>query len=494
MSALLIVVAGGAAWYIRDLQHTVADMLANNVSSMRAAQELEIDVRELRTQVDRYLISGDPKHLESVPRLRTAAMSALARTDELATTPGEQALMRRTRSGLNSFFAEYDHMTQGDPKRAEYSKTLKLIDSVMQREVLEPTREYLRLNEGMLAKANEENQRIATRLTTGLIGLGICGAIGGLLAGWTISAVHRRNRMQTEDRLRFTARQLDEAARIRESAPKLNGREVDALGDVAKSAQAVLSRLKRTEQEALRAEQLAWAGQMAAGIAHEVRNPLMAIKLVIQALAEGRGGNHLRPRDISVLEEEIVRLESIINSFLDFARPPRLTKRPVEIGPLVEQVAAGIHARADLQGIEIQTSLPRIPVVVEADENQLRQLLYNLGLNGIDAQPSGGQLRIAVEVERPDPAVPPMLVIRVEDDGPGLPAHLGERIFEPFVSSKESGMGLGLSICRRIVESHGGEISAAHHALGGAVFTVRIPSVLTDVRAEASLSPEGRRG
>ena len=99
---------------------------------------------------------------------------------------------------------------------------------------------------------------------------------------------------------------------------------------------------KQTERDALRAEQLAWAGQMAAGIAHEVRNPLMAIKVLIQALASGRTADRLRPRDVQVLEEEIIRLEQIVSSFLDFARPPQPDAKPVEVVGLVEQQACRI--------------------------------------------------------------------------------------------------------------------------------------------------------
>jgi signal transduction histidine kinase len=469
VSILLLVIAVGSAWYIRNMQQSVAAMLAENVNSMRAAQELEVSVRDLRSQGVRYLITADAKHLEAIPQLRGRVMDALARAEQLATTPAEQALIRRTRDGLDAFFAEYDRMTRGDPHNANYSKTLELIDSGLA-QVVEPTREYLRLNEGMLAKANEENQRATDRLTTGLVALGLCGAVGGLLGGWVIASALRRSMLRAEERLRSTARQLDEAARTAEVTATRAGRSADALDDVAKSASAVLDRLRQTERDALRAEQLAWAGQMAAGIAHDVRNPLMAIKLLIQALADGRAGNRLRPRDVQVLEEEIIRLEQTITTFLDFARPPRPDKKRVEVGGLVEQVVERIRARAELQGVTLGVDLPA-HAYVEADANQLQQVLYNLLFNALDAQPAGGAIRIGLGVLRPG-----WLELLLEDEGPGLPTQIRDRVFEPFVSTKETGMGLGLSICRRVVESHGGEIAAADRAGGGTVFAVRLPA------------------
>jgi signal transduction histidine kinase len=475
VSGLLLVIAGGSAWYIRDMQQSVANMLAENLTSLRAAQELELSVRDLRAQVDLYLITGVSKHLESVPRLRDRATAALTSAEAAALTPGEQAVMRRTRAGLETFFDEYERMTRGNPDRADFARTLNLIDSVLTKEVLDPTREYLRLNEGMLTKANEENQRLADRLTFGLLSLGLCGAVGGLLGGWVISSAHRRTMLRTEEQLRQTARQLDEAARSAEDAADRGGRTVSALDDVAKSAAAVVGRLRQTEQEALRAEQLAWAGQMAAGVAHEIRNPLMAIKLLVQALADGRRGERFQARDLKVLDEEIVRLEQVTTSFLDFARPPQPDKSPCDVVALAERVASGVRERARLQGVTLDVQTPPQSVVVEADPNQLRQLLYNLAYNALDAQPAGGRVVIVVDDEKgPSPDGAPV-AIRVEDDGPGLPPRLAERIFEPFVSTKEAGMGLGLSICRRIVESHGGQLLATTGPEGGAVFTVRLP-------------------
>jgi signal transduction histidine kinase len=469
VSVLLLVTAVGTAWYVRQMQETTARMLTENVTSMRAAQELELSVRDLRSQGVRYLLTGNSKMLEPIPRMRERVSAALAHAVSLATTPAEEALMRRTRAGLEAFSTEYDRMTRGRPEQADYAKTLELVDTTLANEVIEPTREYLRLNEGGLARANAENERAAARLTTGLVVLGLCGSVGGLLGGWVIAAGLRRAMLRTEERLRTTARQLDEAARTAEDNAHRAGRSADALDDVARSATAVLDRLRQTERDALRAEQLAWAGRMAAGIAHEVRNPLMAIKLLVQALADGRTGDRLRPRDMEVLEEEIIRLEQSVGTFLDFARPPRPDKKPVEVGPLVAQVADRVRGRADLQQVEVVVSAPRRPVVAELDPNQLQQVLYNLLFNALDAQPTGGRIDLTVAEAGGS------VEVRVADAGPGLPARVRERVFEPFVSTKDAGMGLGLSICRRIVETHAGEITAADRPGGGTVFTVRLP-------------------
>jgi signal transduction histidine kinase len=482
-SILLLALAVAAAWFVRRVQTTHSALLANHVASVHAAQELEISIREVRTQFDRYLITYEKKYLEPIDRLKQRTDAALADVERLANTPAEQNLVRRIRTGYEHFFQEFDRALRDPPAQGAYLKIFELIDTVLTKEILDPAHEYLRLNEGMLAKTSEENEALAGRITVGLVGLGFFGAAGGVLAGLALSAV-RRTLLRTETELLRTADQLALAVPADRRAPPSGVTGTDALQRVSESVTAVLDRLRQSERDALRAEQLAWVGQMAAGIAHEVRNPLTAIKLLIQAAAAPRAGRGFRPRDIQVLEEEIVRLEQIITSFLDFARPPRVEKRAVDVGRLAESAADGVRPRAEVQGVRVVVADTPDPVVVPADENQLRQVLYNLMFNAIDALPNGGEVAVRAGVE--DGPGGPELVLTVEDDGPGLPPGLGDRIFEPFVSTKETGLGLGLSICRRIVESHGGTLAAADRPGGGAVFTVRLPAAAAELTAAAS--------
>jgi signal transduction histidine kinase len=474
LSVLLLVIAFGSAWYVRGLQRSVSDVMTNNVESVRAAQELEISIRETRTQFDRYLITLDKKHLEPVPRMRQRTAEAVTAVEQTATTPQEQTLMKRVRGGYDHFFAQYDEILQNQ-KRPLYADIIELVDTVLVKEILDPAHEYLALNEGMLTQNTRANHELADRLTTGLIALGLCGAAGGLLGGAVIVVALRRSFLKAERRLQSTADQLDQAVRQGVSAGT-NGVPGDAVERMSLSASAVLLRLRQTEKDALRAEQLAWVGQMAAGIAHEIRNPLMAIKLLVQAAAERREGTGFRPRDLQVLEEEIVRLEQIVSGFLDFSRPPRLDPRPVDVKELAERVAAGVQARAELQGVAVRVEPATGPTVASADPNQLRQVLFNLLFNALDAQPQGGRIGVRVGIH-PAADGSPELLVAVEDGGPGLPADLGDRVFEPFVSTKETGLGLGLSICRRIAETHGGGLTAAPAAAGGTVFTLRLPVV-----------------
>lgn len=147
----------------------------------------------------------------------------------------------------------------------------------------------------------------------------------------------------------------------------------------------------------------------------------------------------------------------------------------MDVLDLAERAAAGVRARAELQNVQVRVEAAAGPTVVSADPNQVRQVLFNLLFNALDAQPQGGHVTVRVGLD-PRLADTPELLVTVEDGGPGLPAELAERVFEPFVSTKESGLGLGLSICRRIAETHGGGLTVAWSDRGAA-FTLRLPVV-----------------
>ena len=147
--------------------------------------------------------------------------------------------------------------------------------------------------------------------------------------------------------------------------------------------------------------------------------------------------------------------------------------------------------RAQRQGVQLRCDLPEDRALpIQADMGQIRQVLLNLLLNALDAVPHGGSVWFEINTGEPDPQngqARPGLTLRVCDTGPGLPGELGAKIFEPFIGTKPSGIGLGLSICKRIVESHGGQIKAENRPTGGAVFTVWLPLIASPTEAQRLL-------
>ena len=232
---------------------------------------------------------------------------------------------------------------------------------------------------------------------------------------------------------------------------------------------------RQRERYLQRAEQMMALGQVAAGVAHELRNPLTAVKGLIQVNLRGHAVGTLPAEDLSVIEHEIRRMERTLQNFLDFARPPQPDRRPLNLTDAVGRVFAVVSGRAKKQQVELRLLQPDVPVEMEADQDQIQQLLLNLVLNALDAMPDGG----AVEVDL-RPPVDGFVELYVRDTGPGIAPHVLPKIFETFVSSKETGVGLGLPVSRRIAEDHGGNFSVYNLPGGGACFIVRLPALAAD--------------
>jgi signal transduction histidine kinase len=488
ISVIPLAVGVFTAWHVQRQQKKTSDVLAMDVLSLRAAEELEIGIREVRTQLDRFLLTGDPKYLDEVPALRQETDYWLHEAVRAGITEHEQELMARVQQGYQHFFEEFDHCSRQAPAAGMRQEVRQLIDDVLTNEILLPAHEYLDFNEEGIARSSADNQRMADQMVLALLLLGTCGPAAGLLAGYGIARGVSRSLVRLSVPISAAAGKLNEIVGPVTISTGAGLDEMERiLKKMAEQIGAVVERLEQSQREVLRSEQLAAVGQMAAGMAHELRNPLMSMKLLVQAAAVRRHSAGLGGRDLGVLEEEITRLERLIQTFLDFARPPQLEKRPFEVREAVEQVVGLVSERAKQRDVLVEYELPARPVVIEADAGQVRQVLLNLLLNALDAVAGGGNVWVRVRDgvrrddapgPRPDrkrPAADRWLTVEVTDDGCGLPEQLGPQIFEPFVSTKETGIGLGLSISKRIVEAHGGHLDAAGRPGGGAVFTFGLP-------------------
>lgn len=217
-------------------------------------------------------------------------------------------------------------------------------------------------------------------------------------------------------------------------------------------------------------ERLAAVGTLAAGLAHEIRNPLNGAQLhltfIQRAMAKAGESNPDMEEAVGVVRGEIDRLSSLVNEFLDFARPTRIDRQPVVLQELVTRVSRLVDGDAKQSKLELD--LPQSDLVAHVDAGKIEQVLLNLMRNAIDAaeENEGGTVVCAV-YRRPREAV-----IEVRDDGPGFSAEAP--IFDAFYSTKDSGTGMGLSICHRIVQDHGGYIRATSRP-GETVFTVALP-------------------
>lgn len=467
----LLLLGGLAAWYLHRLQQNSSELLVTSVTRLRAAEELEIISHELRNELNNMLFPSDAAQFARVAAQRQAAQHWMDLARQQAKTTPEQDLLARLAVGYEHFFREFQRLAV-DPQKSgqQRQELLAPIREVTAREILQPAREYRGLNRKLTEDASQRNQAIADRMGLGLLLLGLCGAVAGLLVGYGMARGIQRSMVELSVPIRDAGGKLSEVVGPIAISSDATFQELElALENIADRVGTVVERLHASCRAAFRAEQLAALGQLAAGLAHELRNPLTSIKLLVQPEAEG-AGPVLSHEDLVVVRQEIERLELTLQTFLDYARPPRLETRPTVVRRLLQQTVDFVAGRARQVGVDIVTDLPEQILEVEADPGQLRQVLLNLLLNALEASPHGGQVTVRMTYQPPRE-----LTIEVADQGVGLPAELGARIFEPFITTKDSGTGLGLPICKRIVEEHGGQITARNRPGGGAAFAITFP-------------------
>lgn len=246
------------------------------------------------------------------------------------------------------------------------------------------------------------------------------------------------------------------------------------------------TQLKRAQGEVIRSEKLSSAGRLAAGVAHEIGNPIGIILGYIEILRHN-GNTHKENADaLTRLENEVMRIDYIIRELLSFSRPSTAAPHPVQVNPIIEEATSFIAHQKAFSAIQLELQLAECLPCIMADERQLQQVMVNLFLNAMDAMPEGGRLSITTEYTSPtqnesrestSSASP--IIITVRDTGTGIERKDLDKIFDPFYTTKSpgKGTGLGLSVCLSIVESFGGTLSVESLPGQGTIFTIVLPTV-----------------
>jgi two-component system, NtrC family, sensor histidine kinase HydH len=477
LGLLLLATCMSGVHYIQRLQTDLAGILSQNVASLQAARELELSVRQLRFHDLLYLMDPSPDRLQLIEEDRQEFRRALEVARTASRTPEEQDAVRAIEDGYRRYQDEQARTlaaARGELRREEFAR---LIDShPVRRFIVEPCQELLRLNKEQIEQTAAENQRVGQQTRQAMVLLGLAGPIGGLALGYGVARGLSRSIYRLSVRVQDMAHQLDTDVASVSIAAHGDLRVLDRqLQHIVGKVEEAAARLQQQQRELLRAEQLSAVGQLAAGVAHEVRNPLTGIKLLVEAALRPVRPTPLNAEDLRVIHDEIVRLETTVQSFLDFARLPAPQRQLCDLRDIVRRAGDLVRARAVQQNVEVGMVVPDEPVIADVDSAQMTTVLVNLLLNALDAMPRGGRL----DVELADTFGE--IHLAVADTGPGIAPDIVDRLFTPFATTKPTGTGLGLSLSRRIVDEHGGKISGGNRPGGGARFLIAFPPQAAEV-------------
>ena len=234
-----------------------------------------------------------------------------------------------------------------------------------------------------------------------------------------------------------------------------------------------VTKIKKLERDAAMQQRLAAVGEMAAGIAHEIRNPLASMSGSIQILRQELPLSAEQEQLMDIVLRESERLNATIRSFLAYARPQRFQIAQFDVARALNDTALLLRHSAEVrEGHLVEVDVPREPLWFEADEGQIKQIVWNLATNGLRAMPEGGRLRLMASIEPSSGGV----VLAVQDEGIGIRPEELDGLFQPFHGSFAKGSGLGLAIVHRIVTDYNGEIQVSSQRGAGTIATVRLPA------------------
>jgi len=460
--ALLVSTFALASWatlaQLRDIRLGLAEMKQHE-EGVRISLELASAVRDQYAHQAHTIILGNATHMhmyeeaEGRVKVLTGQVRAhAARADELAWVDD----IARSTDELDGIFREriLPAVLRRDPEgvQAAHDRAQLVVTFIQDR-----TDRLAQRFEAAIAAYRDE----VAALQGAAFRRALFFLVGAPLLAIGVGAYVLRSVARPVERLRAGAERLargDLDARIDLDTP-------DEFGALARQMNAMTASLREHQDRLVQSEKLAGIGRLAAGVAHEINNPLAVILGYAKLLH--RHADEATARDLSVIEDETLRAKLIVDGLLELARPREADPEPLDLRALCDEAVGRLRETGLLTGVAVEVSGQ---AAVLGHPYKLRQVVLNLVRNAAEAAGAGGRVEVAVEPS------PQGASVRVRDDGPGLPDDARARLFEPFFTTKAGGTGLGLAVSQGIVRAHGGDIEAGSPPGGGTTFTVRLPA------------------
>ncbi len=455
-------------WYTYKTERLFTGIVARHIPVYQAAEALETSLLNQKGYLSYYLMDKNPEWLRQMADFAQKFKDQLTSVKPLVSAPWEKETLCQIESTYTTYVAAKDRVLmlyeKGDPGAA----------AALHREV---RANFFRIFDLCEKFKTEHKQAIDETVADSgndarhLRYIGLLAIVTVVLLSLLINYIFTRHILEP---IRKLAEEADHLG-----VHRVSGNEVKALKHrvhgLIENAEQTHAELLRSRESLMQSEKLALVGRLAAGTAHSIRNPLTSIKMRLFSLGRSRQLSPDQQENISVISTEIGQINKILENFLEFSRPPKLTMKLQSPSQVVDNALRLLEQRLKSYGVTVQLvrSEPLDPVLLDA--GQLKETMANIIINACEAMDKGGRITITETMDsinkENDTAV-----IRIEDTGPGVPPSIQDEIFNPFFTTKDEGTGLGLSICFNIISEHGGCLVLDSQQGHGACFTITLPA------------------
>lgn len=474
LTALIFVTLTGGGitvWHSYRTEGLLSNLIDKDMAALQAAESLEIALVNQKGFVSYYFLDRDPDWLRRLGEYRQLFKNQLEKVRSIA----DESRDRQQQDTVRRIESEYALYITGKDRVIEHYKSgEEAAGQELHRKVrkyffrlLGLCEEYKGIHTKRITEAREKSRSHASRLRF-IAGIGMLtdAFLGILLAFVLISHI-----------LTPVRRLALEADRKNGSRPSDN--EIKALSrsvrGLIEDVDQTHSELEKSREHLLQAEKMAMAGKLAAGMAHSIRNPFTSVKMRLFSLSRSLELSETQKEDFDVISEEIRHIDTIVQNFLEFSRPPRLKMQQISPSAVVDMVIQLLEHRLKAYNVSVKIVRNRQLPEIQGDPEQLKEVLVNLVINACEAMEHGG-LIVIQEEEGMTGLSERAAVICVEDKGPGIPETVLKKIFQPFFTTKEEGTGLGLSIASRIIEEHRGRLDVMSREGKGTSFIITLPA------------------
>lgn len=472
MSSITIIGCICMLWQTYSMDRILVTMVQKDVVLYKASQDMETALANQKGFLTYYFVDGQAKWLESLGKYREIFQNTLDRARELPLTEEQKQNLAMIADDYRRYIETKDQVIETYRKNPD--KTTISMMHEQQRSVffslLERCREFSqgqwKLIQETETKSNLRSGRLRIIAYSALFFyLVVCGTLLMILYRHILEPI--RN-LAIETGSSPTESYRDEVVSLSHS-----------LKGMMKDFDETHTELAKSRKHLVQAERMAMVGEMAAGVAHTIRNPFTSIKMRMFSLSRSLDLSDVQNEDLQVISDEIARIDKIVQNFLEFARPPKLKLTLCRMASIIDSVITLLEYRLNAHNVELfYTPRPELPEV-EVDSDRIKEALVNLVTNACEAMEDGGT--IVIDEERGmDEDLGPVVRLIIQDNGPGIPDAIINKITNPFFTTKEDGSGLGLSIVARIVREHQGKLIVAQPPDQGAEFTIILPETRKD--------------